>query len=75
MPEPDQWPVLLRWTPLFILADLDCTPVPFAPTLDEERPGPELIDPFRSLAAAPGVTLAVVSGRSPDRLAARLDPK
>ncbi|MBX3219364.1 MAG: trehalose-phosphatase [Labilithrix sp.] len=57
------WLTLARHTPLGILCDLDGTLVPFARTPDEARPDAGAIDLVNTLAAQPGVTMAIVSGR------------
>jgi trehalose-phosphatase len=66
--ERDHWIGLARWTPLAILADLDGTLIPFAPNPDDARPSPSLLRLLTDLGAAPGVTLAVVSGRPREAL-------
>jgi trehalose 6-phosphate synthase len=59
----EHWLALARHTPLGILCDLDGTLVPFARTPDEARPDGHLIELIESLAALPGVTMSIVSGR------------
>ncbi len=59
----DHWLALARHTPLALLLDLDGTLIPFASTPGEARPSPELLTFLAKVAAAPGVTCAVVSGR------------
>ncbi len=59
----EHWLTLARHTPLGILCDLDGTLVPFARTPDEARPDPDAISLVETLAAQPGVTMAIVSGR------------
>ncbi len=68
MGELDHWMGFARWTPLAVLADLDGTLVPFSPTPADGKPGPELIALLDELASTPGVTVAVVSGRSRESL-------
>ena len=59
----EHWQSLARHTPLAILADLDGTLIPFAPTPEEAVPDPELHELLRSLAALPGLHVVIVSGR------------
>jgi alpha,alpha-trehalose-phosphate synthase [UDP-forming]/trehalose-phosphatase len=59
----EHWLTLARHTPLGILCDLDGTLVPFARTPDEARPDEEAVALIDMIAAQPGVTLAIVSGR------------
>ncbi len=59
----DHWLSVARHTPLAILADLDGTLIPFAPTPDEARPDPELLELLGSLSALPGMRVVIVSGR------------
>jgi alpha,alpha-trehalose-phosphate synthase [UDP-forming]/trehalose-phosphatase len=66
----EHWVALARWTPLAIVTDLDGTLLPFASTPDEARPEPELVALVQTLASAPGVTVAVVSGRPRETLEA-----
>ena len=47
-----------------VLLDYDGTLVPFAPRPAEAVPPPRVVELLRSLASAPGVTAAIVSGRS-----------
>jgi trehalose 6-phosphate synthase len=68
VPEREHWLGLARSTPLAIVTDLDGTLVPFAPTPDGARPGPELVALVGALAGAPGVHVAVVSGRPREAL-------
>ncbi|RMG55910.1 MAG: trehalose-phosphatase [Acidobacteria bacterium] len=49
---------------LFLLLDYDGTLVPIAPTPEQARLAPDVIDTLRALAAAESVQLAVISGRS-----------
>jgi alpha,alpha-trehalose-phosphate synthase [UDP-forming]/trehalose-phosphatase len=69
----DYWLSFARYTPLGIVTDLDGTLLPFAPTPNEARPGPELIRILTDLASLPDVTLAVVSGRPRESLDRLLD--
>ncbi len=66
------WLGLARHTPLAVLADLDGTLVPFAATPEEARPGPGLVSLLGDLAALPGLSLAVASGRTRESLEAAL---
>jgi alpha,alpha-trehalose-phosphate synthase [UDP-forming]/trehalose-phosphatase len=66
--EYDHWLALARWTPLAILVDLDGTLIPFTPTPEGARPGPELVILIADLAASPGMTVAVMSGRPREAL-------
>jgi trehalose 6-phosphate synthase len=59
----DHWLAVARHTPLAILADLDGTLIPFAPTPEEARPDADLLQLLGSLAALPGLRIVVVSGR------------
>jgi trehalose 6-phosphate synthase len=59
----DHWLSVARHTPLAILADLDGTLIPFAPTPEEARPDRELLELLASLAALPGLRVVIVSGR------------
>jgi trehalose 6-phosphate synthase len=68
MTDLEHWRSLACHTPLGILTDLDGTLIPFALTPDEARVDPERIALLRDLAALPGVTVAVVSGRARDSL-------
>ena len=68
MSEHDHWLALARWTPLAVLADLDGTLLPFAATPAAARPGSDLLALLHDLAALPGLTLAVVSGRPRETL-------
>jgi trehalose-phosphatase len=68
MTERDHWLAMARSTPLAVLADLDGTLLPFAPTPAEARPDRALVDLLAELAQAPGVTAAVVSGRPRETL-------
>jgi alpha,alpha-trehalose-phosphate synthase [UDP-forming]/trehalose-phosphatase len=72
-PEPaldplEHWRSFSCHTPLGILTDLDGTLIPFAPTPEEAKVGPDVLAVLRDLAALPGVTVAVVSGRLRDQL-------
>ncbi|MBI3857836.1 MAG: trehalose-phosphatase [Planctomycetes bacterium] len=64
----NHWNKLACHTPLGILTDLDGTLIPFAPTPDEARVDPAVSEVLRDLAALPGVTTAVLSGRSRESL-------
>src|SRR4051794_922952 len=64
----EHWMAIARHTPLGILCDLDGTLVPFASSPDEARPDPGAIALVDSLAALPGVSVAIVSGRPKDWL-------
>ena len=68
MDDLDHWRQLACHTPLGILTDLDGTLIPFAPTPEEARIDEERLDLLRNLSALPGVTVAVVSGRSRESL-------
>jgi trehalose 6-phosphate synthase len=59
----DHWLSVARHTPLAILADLDGTLIPFAPTPEEARPDRELLELLASLAELPGLRIVIVSGR------------
>jgi alpha,alpha-trehalose-phosphate synthase [UDP-forming]/trehalose-phosphatase len=59
----EHWQSVARHTPLAILTDLDGTLIPFAPTPEEAVPDPQLLELLQSLAALPGLHVAVVSGR------------
>jgi trehalose 6-phosphate synthase len=62
------WLSLARHTPLGVLADLDGTLIPFAPTPREARLPAETARLLETLADLPGVRVAIVSGRSRDSL-------
>ena len=64
----EYWRLLASHTPLGILTDLDGTLLPFVPTPDEARLDAERAAALRDLQALPGVTIAVVSGRTRDSL-------
>src|SRR6185436_4287125 len=51
-----------------ILLDYDGTLVPFAPRPRDAVPSPRVVDLVGRLATSPGVTAAIVSGRSRDDL-------
>ena len=68
LPYLDHWLTIARQTPLAILADLDGTLIPFAPTPGEARVSPELAQLLTEIAGLPGVLLAVVSGRPRETL-------
>ena len=57
------WQSAARHTPLAILADLDGTLIPFAPTPEEAVPDPELLELLHSLATLQGLRVVIVSGR------------
>jgi trehalose 6-phosphate synthase len=59
----DHWLSVARQTPLAILADLDGTLIPFAPTPEEARPDPDLLELLGSLSVLPGLRVVIVSGR------------
>ena len=62
-PGHEHWVALAKWTPLAVLADIDGTLLPFAATLAEARPDPDLVQLLGELAKSAGVVVAVVSGR------------
>lgn len=62
------WISLGRHTPLGIVCDLDGTLVGFASAPEEARPPEFVVALTERLAALPGVTLAIVSGRPKDWL-------
>jgi trehalose 6-phosphate synthase len=62
------WLAFARQTPLALLTDLDGTLIPFAASPEAARPTADLLALLADLACAPGVTLAVVSGRPRDVL-------
>ena len=64
----DHWECLARHSPLGILLDLDGTLIPFADRPEDARPGPAHLDLLRDLARAPGVSVAIVSGRPRESL-------
>jgi alpha,alpha-trehalose-phosphate synthase [UDP-forming]/trehalose-phosphatase len=64
----DHWRKISCHTPLGILTDLDGTLIPFAPTPDEAHVDEERLALLEELSSLPGLTLAVVSGRSRDSL-------
>lgn len=64
----DYWRLLGSHTPLGILADLDGTLIPFVPSPDEARLNDAGIAVLRELVSLPGVTVAIVSGRTRDSL-------
>jgi trehalose 6-phosphate synthase len=64
----EHWRVLACHTPIGILADLDGTLIPFMPTPDEVRLEPDRAAVLRDLASLPGVSLAIVSGRTRESL-------
>ncbi|MCC6747194.1 MAG: trehalose-phosphatase [Deltaproteobacteria bacterium] len=64
----DHWLTLARNARLAVLVDLDGTLIPFAPTPEEARPTPEVLDVLGRLASTSGLFVAVVSGRRRDDL-------
>jgi trehalose 6-phosphate synthase len=66
----EHWVALARWTPLAVVSDLDGTLLPFASTPEEARPEADLMALIHELAALPGVTMALVSGRPRETLEA-----
>ena len=64
----DHWESLARHSPLGILLDLDGTLLPFADRPEDARPGQAHLALLRDLAHAPGVSLAIVSGRTRESL-------
>ena len=64
----EHWLSMARHTPLAVVTDLDGTLVPFAPTPDQARVSTRLSDLLHRLASAPGVRLAVASGRKRESL-------
>jgi trehalose 6-phosphate synthase len=59
----DHWLRAVRHSPLGLVVDLDGTLIPFAERPDLARPPPDLVDFLDALASAPGISLAIVSGR------------
>jgi trehalose 6-phosphate synthase/phosphatase len=59
---------LQRGHHLQLLLDYDGTLVPFAKSPELAAPDPDLIDLLGALAAAPGITVDVVSGRAPNAI-------
>ena len=57
------WLSLARHTPLGVACDLDGTLLPFVATPSESQLPPELAELLSGLAALPGLSLAIVSGR------------
>lgn len=68
----EHWSSLARHSPLGVVADLDGTLIPFAPTPAESHVPPEVLGLLARLAALPNVRLAVVSGRLREQLDAML---
>jgi len=68
LPPSDPWLILARHTPLAVLADLDGTLIPFADRPEQARVPEELAALLQSLAASPGIQVAIVSGRPRDGL-------
>jgi alpha,alpha-trehalose-phosphate synthase [UDP-forming]/trehalose-phosphatase len=64
----DRWLILARHTPLAVLVDLDGTIIPFADRPDQARVPEELAQLLQSIAASPGVQVAIVSGRPREAL-------
>jgi alpha,alpha-trehalose-phosphate synthase [UDP-forming]/trehalose-phosphatase len=64
----EHWLSLARHTPLAIVSDLDGTLVPFASTPAQAVVSDRLAELLRKLASAPGVRLAVASGRTRESL-------
>jgi trehalose 6-phosphate synthase len=60
---PDHWARLARHSPVGLLLDFDGTLVPLAPRPELAQPEPALVRLLEALAASPGLTVAVVSGR------------
>lgn len=69
-----KWQQLASADQLVIALDLDGTLLPFAPTPEEARLDGDTTALIDALAAAPGVTLGIVSGR-PRRLVQDLPPR
>ena len=63
MNAPDHWARLARHSPVGLLLDFDGTLVPLAPRPELAQPEPALVSLLEALAASPGLTVAVVSGR------------
>ena len=63
MSTPDHWARLARHSPVGLLLDFDGTLVPLAPRPELAQPEPALVRLLEALAASPGLTVAVVSGR------------
>ena len=68
------WLSLARHTPLGVICDLDGTLLPFVSTPSESRLPPELAEQLSELAALPGLSLAIVSGRPREDLERLLAP-
>ena len=64
----EHWSSLARHSPLGVVADLDGTLIPFAPTPAEARVPPEVLELLERIAALPNLRLAVVSGRLREQL-------
>jgi trehalose 6-phosphate synthase len=64
----DHWESLARHSPLGLLVDLDGTLIPFADRPEDARPGSAHLALLRDLARAPGVSIAICSGRPRDVL-------
>ena len=68
------WLSLARHTPLGVICDLDGTLLPFVATPSESRLSPGLAELLSGLAALPGLSLAIVSGRPREDLERLLAP-
>lgn len=68
------WLSLARHTPLGVICDLDGTLLPFVATPSESQLPPELAKLLSELAALPGLSLAIVSGRPREDLERLLAP-
>ena len=68
------WLSLARHTPLGVLCDLDGTLLPFVATPSESRLPPGLAELLSGLAALPGLSLVIVSGRPREDLERLLAP-
>jgi alpha,alpha-trehalose-phosphate synthase [UDP-forming]/trehalose-phosphatase len=69
-----EWQQLAKASQLVIALDLDGTLLPFAPTPEEARVDGATAALIEALAATPGVTLGIISGR-PLRLVEELPPR
>ncbi|MCU0682248.1 MAG: trehalose-phosphatase [Polyangiaceae bacterium] len=69
----EHWLSLAGHEPLAVLLDLDGTLIPFAATPAEARPGPDILALLARLAALPGLSCVVVSGRPRAALAEMFD--
>jgi alpha,alpha-trehalose-phosphate synthase [UDP-forming]/trehalose-phosphatase len=68
------WLSLARHTPLGVICDLDGTLLPFVATPSASRLPPELAELLCGLAALPGLSLAIISGRPREDLERLLGP-